>query len=180
VLIGSAAAVALGSHGVQEIEIDVPRGTLLTLLAAVLMSCAVFGVKRLARDTHPLLAAWVWEFGSGVILLVPVLLRGLRASPSAVGTRFRQIALASLPTALASGASVLALDFGELGLWGALSGTQILFTAALGAAWHQETLGLRRWLCMALAAAAVAGLAVAHQPPLPAPAQQVELGRAAV
>jgi drug/metabolite transporter (DMT)-like permease len=56
---------------------------------------------------------------------------------------------------------VLALEFGELGLWGALGGTQILFTAALGALWHRETLGSRRWLFMTLAAAAVAGLAMA-------------------
>jgi hypothetical protein len=29
--------------------------------------------------------------------------------------------------------------------WGALGGTQILFTAWLGALWHHEALGLRRW-----------------------------------
>ncbi len=160
VIIGSGVAAALGSHGVQEIELDVPRGALLTLLAATLMACAVFGVKRLAHETHPLLVAWAWELGSGLILLGPVLLRGA-GSPTQVGARFWSISAAALPTALASGASVLALGFGELGLWGALGGTQILFTAALGALWHHETLGLRRWLCMALAVAAVAGLALA-------------------
>jgi drug/metabolite transporter (DMT)-like permease len=154
-------AVALGSYGVQEIELDVPRGALLTLLAATLMACAVFGVKRLAHETHPLLTAWAWEFGSGLILLGPVLLRGGAGSLTHVATRFWSISAAALPTALASGASVLALGFGELGLWGALGGTQILFTAGLGALWHHETLGLRRWLCMAIAVAAVAGLALA-------------------
>jgi hypothetical protein len=64
-LIASGVAVALGSHEVREIEIDIPRGAALTVLAALLMVCAVFGVKRLARDTHPLLTAWAWEFGSG-------------------------------------------------------------------------------------------------------------------
>jgi multidrug transporter EmrE-like cation transporter len=63
---------------------------------------------------------------------------------------------------VASGASVLALGFGELGLWGALGGTQILFTATLGAAWHHETLGWRRGLAMLLTMAAVAGLALAR------------------
>jgi multidrug transporter EmrE-like cation transporter len=71
------------------------------------------------------------------------------------------VAVAALPTALASGASVLALGFGELGLWGALGGTQILFTACLGALWHRETLSLWRWLCMSITVAAVAGLAIA-------------------
>jgi multidrug transporter EmrE-like cation transporter len=80
---------------------------------------------------------------------------------AALGTRFGRVATAALPTALASGASVLALDFGELGLWGALGGTQILFTACLGALWHHEALGLRRWVCMTITVAAVAGLAIA-------------------
>ncbi len=160
VLIGSSVAVALGSHAVQEIEIDVARGATFTLLAATLMACAVFGVKQLARETHPLLAAWAWEFGSGLILLGPVLLRAGARAAGAVG-RFRSIATAALPTALASGASVLALDFGELGLWGALGGSQILFTACLGALWHKETLGVWRWLCMSLSVACIAGLALA-------------------
>jgi drug/metabolite transporter (DMT)-like permease len=163
VLLGSALGVALGSHAPGEIELDVPRGILLTLLAGTLMACAVFGVKGLARDTHPLLTAWAWEFGSGLVLLGPVLLRARRSAAPVEGARFSSVALAALPTALASGASVLALGFGELGMWGALGGTQILFTAALGAAWHRETLGVRRWLCMALAVAAIAGLAFARR-----------------
>jgi len=161
-LVGSAAATAIGTHAPAEIRIDVPRGAALTLLAATLMSGAVFGVKRLAQSTHPLLTAWAWEFGSGLILLVPALLRGGRGASDGLGTRFWTVAKAALPTAVASGASVLALGFGELGFWGALSGTQILFTAALGAIWHRETLGLRRWSCMVIAVASVAGLAFAR------------------
>jgi drug/metabolite transporter (DMT)-like permease len=161
VLIGSGVAVALGSHTVQEIQLNVPRGALLTFLSATLMACAVFGVKRLAQGTHPLLTAWAWEFGSGLILLAPVLLRGRGAAFLGAPRRFWTVAVAALPTALASGASVLALGFGELGLWGALGGTQILFTACLGALWHHETLSLWRWLCMSITVAAVAGLAIA-------------------
>lgn len=164
VLVASGAAVALGSHSGAEIEVDVPRGAALTVAAGTLMACAIFGVKYLARETHPLLAAWAWEFGAGVVLLAPALLRRAPASAGApsLGARFGRVALAALPTALASGASVLALDFGALGLWGAIGGTQILFTAALGALWHKEALGPRRWALMVVAAAAVAGLALAR------------------
>lgn len=161
ILIGSGVGVALGSYSVQEIELDVPRGAALTLLSATLMACAVFGVKHLARQTHPLVTAWAWELGSGLILLGPVLWRGQARSPGTARIGFWSVAAAALPTALASGASVLALELGELGLWGALGGTQILFTACLGSLWHGEALGLRRWLCMMLSMAAVAGLAVA-------------------
>jgi drug/metabolite transporter (DMT)-like permease len=160
VLVGSALAAALGSHVVQDIEVDIPRGALLTVLAGVLMIAAVFGVKLLAHATHPLLAAWAWEFGAGLILLGPVLWRARQETTAEAPVSFRRVALAALPTALASGASVLALDFGELGLWGAIGGTQILFTAALASVWQREALGPRRWLCMAVSTIAVAGLAL--------------------
>jgi drug/metabolite transporter (DMT)-like permease len=160
VLICSGAAVALGSYATQEIQLDVPRGAALTLASAALMACAVYGVKLLAHETHPLLTAWAWEFGSGLILLVPLSLRSREPGALSPGRRFFTIAIAALPTAIASGVSVLALDFGELGLWGALGGTQILFTAGLGGIWHHERLGLRRWVFMTIAVAAVAGLAL--------------------
>jgi drug/metabolite transporter (DMT)-like permease len=160
VLVVSGAGVALGSHADAAIEVDVPRGAALTLAAGIVMAGAMTGVKFLARETHPLLAAWAWEFGAGAILLAPALLRRTAPSADPVGVRFKHVALASLPTALASGASVLALDFGELGLWGALAGTQILFTAGLGALWHHEALGRLRWALMTVAAAAVAALAL--------------------
>ena len=161
-LVASGAAVALGTHADAEIQIDVPRGALLTVAAGTLMACAVYGVKHLARETHPLLAAWAWEVGAGLILLGPALIRPSTPPPAdPLARRFARVAIAALPTALASGASILALDFGELGLWGALGGTQILFTASLGALWHKESLGPRRWAFMLVAAAAVAGLALA-------------------
>ena len=160
VLLASGAAVALGTHTARDIVVDVPRGAALTLASAVLMACAVSLVQSLARTTHPLLTAWAWEFGSGLILLAPALTLSSSATSVPRHRRVSTIAVAALPTALASGASVLALDFGELGLWGALGGTQILFTAGLGALWHKEALGVRRWMFMLIAALAVAGLAL--------------------
>lgn len=160
-LVASGAAVALGSHSAGELAIDVPRGAALTVTAGALMACAIVGVRSLAKGSHPLLAAWAWELGAGLVLLAPALLRRGEASEKPSVRRFLRVAAAALPTAVASGASVLALELGELGLWGALGGTQILFTASLGALWHHERLGPWRWLCMMVAAAAVAGLALA-------------------
>lgn len=160
VLVASGAAVALGTHVGGEIEVNVALGSALTVAAGALMACAIFGVQWLARDTHPLLTAWAWEFGAGLVLL-PVALFRERGSPALErGRRLALVGAAALPTALASGASVLALELGDLGLWGALGGTQILFTAALGALLHREALGARRWLFMTIAAAAVATLAL--------------------
>lgn len=161
VLVASGTAVALGSHAAGDIALDVPRGAALTIAAGLLMACAIVAVRSLARDTNPLLTAWAWEFGAGLVLLAPALLQRREPSTTPTARRFISVGAAALPTAIASGTSVLALEFGELGLWGALGGTQILFTAGLGALWHHERLGPWRWLCMTIAAAAVAGLAVA-------------------
>jgi len=163
VLVVSGAGVALGDHSGSEIQVDVGRGAAYTIAAGVIMAGSITGVKVLARDTHPLLAAWAWEFGAGAILLVPALLRRSAPATDPAGVRFWRVALASLPTAVASGVSVLALDFGDLGLWGALTGTQILFTAALGALWHHEALGRLRWALMVVASAAVAALALVSE-----------------
>lgn len=54
---------------------------------------------------------------------------------------------------------MVALKLGNLGLWAAMGGTQVLLTAWFGSLWHRERMGFRRWLCFATAAASVAGLA---------------------
>ncbi len=156
----SAALAAPGEHASHEIQPRLGRGSALALAGATLLAVVALLMKGLAERTHPLLAAWVWEFGSGLILLPPLLIRshGLRASPR----YFARVALASSPTAIGSSASILALGAGRLGLWGALAGTQILFTAVLGVVWHRELMGARRWACFAAASIAVAGLALNH------------------
>jgi len=163
VLVLSAAVASLGEHGRHDIEPDVPKGTLLTLAAALLMAVVALLVKRLAQATDPLLTAWAWELGAGLVLVLPWLWRRRARLDRAVAQRFLRIGRAASPTAIGSAASVLALKLGELGLWGALAGTQVLFTAALGALWHRELVGWRRWLCFASGAAAVAGLALTRK-----------------
>jgi len=75
---------------------------------------------------------------------------------------FARVALASSPTVIGSSASMLALGSGRLGLWGALAGTQVLFTGVLGVLWHREIMGLRRWACFVAASIGIAGLALSR------------------
>ena len=70
----------------------------------------------------------------------------------------RAIALASSPTVIGSGFSAVALTMGSLGVWAAVAGTQVLFSAVLGAWWHKELIGARRWACFLVAAVAIGGL----------------------
>jgi drug/metabolite transporter (DMT)-like permease len=156
----SAALAAPGEHATHEIEPRLGRGSMLALAGAGLMAVVALLMKGLAERTHPLLAAWAWEFGSGLILL-PVLLARRRTPPPSP-RYFARVALASSPTAIGSSASILALGSGRLGLWGALAGAQVLFTAVLGVVWHRELMGARRWACFAAASVAVAGLALCH------------------
>jgi drug/metabolite transporter (DMT)-like permease len=124
------------------------------------MAVVALLTKGLTERTHALLTAWAWEFGSGLIL-VPIFL--LRRRATGVTRRyFARVALASSPTVIGSSASMLALGSGRLGLWGALAGTQVLFTGVLGVLWHREIMGLRRWACFVAAAVGIAGLALSR------------------
>ncbi|HEV8550377.1 MAG TPA: EamA family transporter [Polyangiaceae bacterium] len=154
----SAALAALGDHATHEIEPRLWWGAALALAGASLMAVVALFMKGLTERTHTLLAAWAWEFGSGVVLLPVMLVR--RTASGALPRHFARVALASSPTAIGSSASMLALGSGRLGLWGALAGTQVLFTAVLGVLWHRELMGLRRWACFVAASLGIAGLAL--------------------
>jgi drug/metabolite transporter (DMT)-like permease len=161
-LVASAAVAALGDHAAHEIQPDIPRGSAFALAAGTGLGLAAVMTRSLAVATHPFLVAWAWEFGAGAILLAPLAAQWWRRGVApALGRRFWRIAAASAPTVAGSGMSMVAIGLGPLGVWGALSGTQVLFIALLGARWHREAMGLRRWLCFLAAAAAVAGLALA-------------------
>lgn len=153
----SAVLAAPGQHANHEIEPRLLRGILLALTGASLLAVVALLTKELTERTHPLLAAWAWEFGSGLILVPVLLLR--RQTPRLRPRYFARVALASSPTVIGSSASMLALGSGRLGLWGALAGTQVLFTAVFGVLWHRELMGLRRWSCFVAASLGIAGLA---------------------
>jgi drug/metabolite transporter (DMT)-like permease len=159
VIVGSAVLSALGDHTTPEFKPDMRRGAIFAIAAAVLIACMGLMVARISRATHPLLTAWVWEFGGGLVLLGPLVWRYARAGwPADLGARLRAIALASSPTVIGSGFSALALTMGSLGVWAAVAGTQVLFTAVLGVAWHKERIGPGRWACFFVAAVAIGAL----------------------
>ncbi len=85
VLVGSAVVAAFGDHAAHEIEPNIPKGAALALGAGLCLGIAAVLTKRLAAETHPLLTAWAWEFGAGVILLGPLVWHvvgsGLHARP---------------------------------------------------------------------------------------------------
>lgn len=161
VIVSCAVVAAMGTHASHEIQPNIRKGAWLALGAAALMACIAVMIARLSRTTDPLLTAWAWEFGSGLVLVAPVLWRYRTAFEPAVAKRVWRISVASAPTVIGSGASALALTYGALGVWAAVAGTQVFFTAMLGVIFHRETLGWVRWLCFVVAAAAVSGLAIA-------------------
>lgn len=158
----AAALAAVGDHSSEGLKADVPKGALIILTCSALLSVAALLFARLSRATDALLLAWAWEFGAGVVLLVPLLLRKRRGFEPGVRARMLRTGLFSLPTVIGSGASALALTLGPLGLWSALAGAQALVSAGLGAVWHHERIGPRRWLLFVLGALAVCGLAIAR------------------
>lgn len=153
---------ALGNHSTETLTANVPKGAALTLTTSALLSVAAFSFARLARATDPLLVGWVWEFGIGALLTVPVLARRRGRLAPGVLRRFLRTGLCSLPTVVGTGATSIALTLGPLGIWSALAGAQALLSAALGAAWYREKLGALRWSYLALGALGIAGLAFAQ------------------
>jgi len=154
---------SLGDHSTQDLTANVPRGAALTIATATLLSVAAFLFARLARTTDPLLVGWAWEFGIGIVLVGPLLWRSRGHWKPGVAQRFVQTGVRSLPTVVGTGATSVALALGPLGLWSALAGAQALASAVLGAVWHRENVGPKRWACFALAAVGIAGLALSRQ-----------------
>jgi drug/metabolite transporter (DMT)-like permease len=154
---------AMGDHSTEKLTANVPRGAVLTLATSALLSVGAFFFARLARATDPMLVGWAWEFGIGAMLTVPLLWRRRGRLLPGVARRFLRTGLCSLPTVVGTGATALALTLGPLGVWSALAGTQALLSAALGAAWHREKLGPRRWSYFVLGALGIAGLAVTQR-----------------
>lgn len=159
VVVISAVVSAPGEHATHEFKPDMRRGAIYASAAAVLIACMGLMVAKISRASHPLITAWVWEFGGGLILLGPLVWRyATRGVPAQLGARVRAIAVASSPTVIGSGFSALALTMGSLGVWAAVAGTQVLFSAVLGSWWHGELIGIRRWACFLIAAAAIGAL----------------------
>jgi drug/metabolite transporter (DMT)-like permease len=161
-VVSSGMLATLGDHSTEKLLANVPRGAALTLATAALLSFAAFRFARLARATDPLLVGWAWEFGIGVVLLVPLLWRTRGRLAPGARRRFLQTAVRSLPTVVGTGATSVALTLGPLGVWSALAGAQALVSAALGARWHGEQIGPKRWACFVLGALGIAGLALAQ------------------
>jgi drug/metabolite transporter (DMT)-like permease len=162
-VVTSGVLAALGDHSTQNLSANVPKGALLTLATSGLLSLAAFRFAQLARATDPLLVGWAWEFGIGVVLVVPLLWRRRGRLQPGVARRFLTTALRALPTVVGTGATSVALTLGPLGLWSALAGVQALASAALGALWHRENIGPKRWASFVLAALGIAGLALSRR-----------------
>jgi len=164
-VITSAVLSSLGDHSNEGLSADVPKGALFTVGASMLMALASLVFARLARATDPLLVAWSWELGAGVVLLPLLLVRRRRAREPGAWRRFVRTGIRSVPTVIGTGASAVALTLGPLGMWAAIAGTQALFSAGLGAVRHRERIGLRRWIYFLVGALGVFGLALAHASP---------------
>jgi drug/metabolite transporter (DMT)-like permease len=159
----SGVLAAMGDHSTEKLTANVPKGAVLTLTTSALLSVAAFSFARLARATDPMLVGWVWEFGIGLVLLVPLLFRRRDHFQPGIARRFLRTGLYSMPTVVGTGATAVALTLGPLGIWSALAGTQALLSAALGAAWHREKIGSRRWSYFLIGAIGIGGLAFAQR-----------------
>ncbi len=158
ILAVSAVALCLGEHRTPAFKPDIPRGVALAIACAAALCAAVLFQTRFLRATHPLLAAWMWEFAIGLVC-VPFVMGRRSARAPGWGPRAWRVGVASTPTVVGTGATALALGIGPMGIAYALSGFQTILTAFIGARFHHERIGPWRWALIGIGSAAAVGVA---------------------
>jgi drug/metabolite transporter (DMT)-like permease len=160
VLTAAASGVGFGDHSTRELQRPrIGRGLALCLGCAVFFSLGTIPYAHLIRGTHPLLAGYLWELGIGIACVPWVLLADRKTQHSLPWQRRAwKIGVASSPTAIGTGLGAIAIALGPVSIASALSGLELIFVALLGALWHQEKLGPRRWALILIAFAAIAGI----------------------
>lgn len=127
-------------------------GVFLALLGGIFLGLAFTLVGYLSRNVHPLLIAWLWEFGIGVFAISIVYGRFVIGRQFGVNDLIKprennlprdeiiKIALYSSPTILGTGCYAVALTLGPMPIAAALSATAVIFSTLFGYFFFKERL----------------------------------------
>ena len=135
------------------------KGLFYSLLFGVFLGSAYSVVGESSRRFHPLLVAYLWEFGIGIIAAIVCFARkktggsGLQALPV---KRLITLALFSSPTAVGTGAYATATTLGPLGIATAIIGTMMVCNTILARILYHERLVLKQWTLLLVACAFLA------------------------
>ena len=146
-----------------EERFDLVPGALFSLMFGISQACTLALLSLLARNHHPFLIAYIWEFGNGIHGLVFYFIASLAAAQRITPVSWadlKKITLYSAPTVIGTGCYAAALPMGPLGVIAAILSIQIVFNSLLGRIRFNEQLTALQWVLISTIALAVAGLSI--------------------
>lgn len=141
------------------------RGILLCLVFSLFVSSALIILSSISRRLNPMLTAYLWESIIGVYACIIVLVRSAiyrRHLWRVLPRDILRILLYSSPTAIGTGAYMLAVTMGPVGIISAVNSTMIVVSTLLARVLFKERISPRQTILLAIACALVALLSLAQ------------------
>jgi len=144
-----------------HLDNNAARGIALSLLAA-LIGTLMFGfITKISRGMNPFIAGYIWESLIAVFATILVFGRqwlGGKTVARMSWSQFKKLALVCSPTLLGTGAALLALTKGDLGILTAIGAGGIFVTILLSHWLYHEKLSRTQLLWIVLIVAGIVGL----------------------
>lgn len=140
---------------------EIYKGMLFVTIQGLLTSMAFILFANASRKYDPLVVAYFWEIGIGILLMIIGLLRWavvkIPLQKISLGT-FWKILLVCSPTLIGTGAFALAVGIGPVGIAGAIGVGGIFVSAVLSYWIYQEKPRPIEWFGMIIIALGIVGL----------------------
>lgn len=170
-LVGLTIALALVSRRSSQLRDARPLiGVAACLAFGGTMATALVALFHVANHSHPLLAAWGWEAGIGLVALLYFLLRRILRSQTGTAPAARvwlQAALYASPTLVGTGAYAFAVTLGPLSIAAAVLATVMVSSAIFARLIHHERLSPVQWALVVLTTCCVIALELVRERPPP-------------
>lgn len=165
------AAILLGTFMLAVIKVvpaprasyHIGRGVISCIVFGVVMGASFVMVGFAARQSHPFIVGYIWEFSIGVMAVALALLRGRvgGAGFEVLSQRnFLKLALFSSPTVLGTGAYAVALANGPVAIVSAIGATSMVFSTLFARFIFKEKLMMAQWFVLFFVCGSVAALVV--------------------
>ena len=123
------------------------------------MASALVPLGVVSREGNPLIAAWAWEAGIGLVGLMMATTRfAIVRSPPIFWRLWLKVGVCSSPTLIGTGAYTYATTLGSLSIAGGVLSAMMVATAISARLIFKEVLSTRQWLAIAATCACLVAL----------------------
>lgn len=151
-IVGTVVMIAVASKSVNFDNLDIKRGMLYSLLFGVFLGTGYFIVGQVSNEVNPVLVAYLWETGIGIIGLLTIHFKSLATKSKFVFdfSKLRKIAIAASPTVIGTTCYAYSTTTGSISLVAAIMPLISVFTAILGVFFLNEKLKTSQWILIIL------------------------------